>query len=93
MLSLNQLSRRIEDLSKGRLSVGDFLDWFRVSSRDFHIWGDDELQRAVFSVESVLSEYHFAGLDGSELKQELATAICPFGLPTTHRADELGRGS
>jgi hypothetical protein len=79
MLSLNQLSDRIAGLAADAKSVADFEHWFRVESRDFHLWGDNDLRDVVFAVESVLSEYRFADLDEAGVAGELAKAIRPFG--------------
>lgn len=78
MLNAIQLSRKIAELGQGLVSPDDFEDWFRVHSRNVHQWGSPELLKAVFSLESVLSEYRFAELDEAGLKQGLAAAILPF---------------
>ena len=80
MLNVEQLSKQIADLVAGSISVSDFQRWFRWESRNVHLWGDISVKDAVFSVESVFSEYHFAGLDDDGLKQELDSAIRPFCL-------------
>ncbi len=78
MLSLDQLSQRISELAADRVAVGDFLNWFREASRDFHLWADNDLRTAIWDVESILSEYQFADLDAYGLKVELANAVRPF---------------
>ena len=78
MLSIRQISNRIDDLSAERESLFDFERWFRLSSRDVHLWGSDQLIDAVFSIEAVFSEYHFADMEEPVVKQELENAIRPF---------------
>jgi hypothetical protein len=78
MLNVDQLSKKIADLAADDISVSDFQSWFRRESRNVHLWGDELLKEAVFSVESIFSEYHFADLDDAGLKRELASTIDPF---------------
>ena len=78
MLSLNQLILRIPDLSAGSLSISEFEDWFRAESRDFHLWDDPDLKDAVFAVEGILSEYHFAEMPEGRVVEEMANTLRPF---------------
>jgi hypothetical protein len=81
MINPIQISRQVEDVVAGNVSLEDFERWFRNESRDFLAWGDSRLQRAVFAVEGVLSDYHFDGLEERHVPQELAAAIRPFDAP------------
>lgn len=58
-LTVDVLSAKIAALAVGEISVPNFEVWFRVASRNFHLWAEAPLQEAVLSVERVLSEYHF----------------------------------
>jgi hypothetical protein len=78
MISESQISKQIAELANSQNSVDDFEEWFRIHSRNVHSWGDRLLLEVVFSIEAVLSEYHFADLDEDLVKQELANAIRPF---------------
>lgn len=60
------------------MSVGEFEFWFRSESRNVHLWGDSSVNQVVQAVESAFSEYYFADLDDSGLKQELANTVRPF---------------
>lgn len=80
MLNATQLASRIDNLVLDLESIDDFEDWFRSESRDVHLWGDEGLNDFVFSVESAFSDYHFADLDESRLKEELARIASPFAL-------------
>jgi len=73
MLNQVQFAGKIRDLEAGRLSVGDFEEWFREASRDVHLWGDEQLNEVVFSTEDIFSQYHFEDLDETKMKQGLRT--------------------
>jgi hypothetical protein len=75
MLSLSELAGRIADLSLGRVAPCEFAVWFRRASANVHIWGTENIQDVVSSVESVLSEYHFADLSEDDVAKELVAAI------------------
>ena len=60
------------------MSLEDFEGWFRRESRNFHLYVDENAKGAIFDIEAILSEYHFAGLDERAVPQELAAAIRPF---------------
>ncbi len=78
MLKPDQISAQIAEVAAGRLSAYDFERWFRRESRNFHAYPDEADRSAIFEIESVLSEYQFAGIDESSLASELAAAIRPF---------------
>lgn len=75
MLSLEDLTRQIEEYSAGRTSFDDFEDWFRTNSRGAYRGGSSEVSGATVAVESAFSQYYFAGLDEPALKRELAKAV------------------
>jgi hypothetical protein len=77
MLNLNQISSQIAEVVAARISVDEFEEWFRFESRNFHVCSDRRLKSAIFEVEGVLSEYHFAALDEVSTAQQLAAAIRP----------------
>ena len=77
MLSVNQISEAIDELSHG-FSVADFERWLRRDSRNVHAWGSEYLKQAVLAVEAVLSEFQFANMEEGAAKLELVKAIRPF---------------
>ena len=76
MLSLISLSKQIASLVPESASIFEFERWFRSESLNVHSWGSDQLIDAVFSIEAVLSEYHFADMEEPVVKQELANHLC-----------------
>lgn len=78
MFNANQISLRISEIKAHRFSVEDFERWFRAESKNFHSWASEDLSKAIFEVESVLSEYHLAELRDDVAVKELANAIRPF---------------
>lgn len=60
-----------------RISIDDFVRWFRSASRNFHAYPDKQAVAAIFEIESVLSEYR-DGLSGQSTQKDLAAAIRPF---------------
>ncbi len=91
MLDVNQLNNAVSDVANDLLSMQEFERWLRGASRNVHEWGDEDLNNAVLSLESVLSDYHFEDLAEEVAKKELANAIRPFVPPRyygyTHRFD------
>lgn len=81
MLNLDQIAINLQELAASRQSLGDFEAWFREHSRDVHLWGDSILIEVVFSIEDVLTMYHFEGLGEQDTKQALLAAIRPFYSP------------
>ena len=78
MLNIHQLRDAIADVQEGAMSIDAFERWMRRASLNVHRWGDENLIEAILSVEAVLSEYHFAEMEISTAREELATAIRPF---------------
>ncbi len=78
MLTVDQISGAVADVSVGRLALDEFERWIRRESRNMHSWADGGVIDAVMSVEAVLSEWRFADMPDALAKQELANAIRPF---------------
>jgi hypothetical protein len=78
MLNVMQLSSQVVALAANRLGFDEFEEWFRSESRNVHLWGDERLNRAVFSIEAIFSEYHFADLDEDSAIQEMVNSVRPF---------------
>lgn len=93
MLNVQQISNAASDISNGHISVEDFERWLRRASRNVHAWGSPKLLSAVLSVEAVLSDYRFSGLEESKVAEELANAIRPFeyASPNVVLSSEYGR--
>jgi len=75
MLSLDQISKKIDDLEHDRISLDEFEDWFSVESWNVHDHGDENLSDVVFSLESVFSRYYDGKVKREKLSQELANAL------------------
>lgn len=67
-----QLSRMIDSLTTGELSLTEFECQFRRASRNVHASGDPVLIHIVMTVESVLSDFHFDGLTEHQAESQLA---------------------
>ena len=84
MLEFRELSRQLADCSQGRLSLGDFEDWFVRNSWNAHQSRDDNLVDAVFEIEELLSAEADARIDNARLLrrfEELASRIDGGCLP------------
>ena len=84
MLEFRELSRQLADCSQGRLSLGDFEDWFVRNSWNAHQSQDDNLVDAVFEIEELLSAEADARIDNARLLrrfEELASRIDGGCLP------------
>lgn len=89
MLSVDQISNAVSEVSAQRMSIEEFERWFRKGSRNFHACGDPNLIGAIFAVEAVLSEYRFAGMHESSARLELVNAVRPFEQPKVGPAVQL----
>ena len=78
MLDLEEVAWLVGAFEAGYFSFEEFEDWFRLATSDVHLDGRDNLSGAVDAVEDVLSQYHFEGLRGEDLKNEMGNAILPF---------------
>lgn len=81
MLNLEQLSEQIAAYASSRVSLREFEDWFRQESEDVHLWGDEQLNEFVFSVEALFSERHFDRLSESEMRKRLQEEARRFASP------------
>jgi hypothetical protein len=78
MISVSEIQQKIGELASQRIEAAAFERWFRKASRNFHQLPSGQLKHAIFAIEAVFSEYHFANLEESALARELAEAIRPF---------------
>jgi hypothetical protein len=67
MLEFQELSGHLADCSQGKLSLGDFEDWFVQNSWNVHQSKDDSLIHAVFAIEELLSAEVDARIDNATL--------------------------
>jgi hypothetical protein len=67
MLEPQELSGRLADCSQGKLSLGDFEDWFVRNSWNVHQSEDDNLIHAAFAIEELLSAEANARIDTATL--------------------------
>ena len=81
MLSIQQLSGKIEALNKQRLSLEDFEDWFASESWGNYDIAGDELSNAISAVRHALYSYETGEFDEDLAVEELAAAIAPFANP------------
>jgi hypothetical protein len=81
MLSPELLKEQIGRYDSGKISLGQFEDWFYEVSVD--PMRDSDLAELVDEIDSALSARHFAGLGQHALRQQLrglANAVLPFAL-------------
>jgi hypothetical protein len=71
MLELQELSGHLADCSQGKLSLGDFEDWFARNSWNVHQSEDDSLIDAAFAIEELLSAEADARIDRATLLRRL----------------------
>lgn len=77
MLSAAQLRKQIGAYASGRISLGEFEDWFYECSDEV----EAPVEEVVASIDAALSAIHFGGLRQPQLRmtlEELATALLPF---------------
>jgi hypothetical protein len=77
MLTLYDLSRQISAYEAGQLSLDDFEDWFRSSSKGAYA-SSRQVSEVAGSVESALSRFYFQQGDEETLKRDLGSAIQPL---------------
>src|SRR5688572_16852333 len=79
MLTLEALSNQIQSYREGRIDCDSFEEWFRSNSWGMYDRRGDQLSNAIAAI-----EFAFSALDANEIdeclfRQELASAIGPFG--------------
>ena len=67
MLDFHELAGHLADCSQGKLSLGDFEDWFVRNSWNVHQSQDDNLIQAAFAIEELLSAESDARIDSATL--------------------------
>jgi hypothetical protein len=90
MLNADQLSNKVSAYVAGQISLYEFEEWFRDESEDVHLWGDQELNNFVFSVEALFSEYHFESLGEAGMRMKLQAEVRRFARPFASRSDSTG---
>ena len=83
MPDFQELSGHLADCAQGKLSLGDFEDWFVRNSWNVHQSQDDNLIQAVFAIEELLSAEADARIDKTTLLrrfQELAQRLDTYRL-------------
>jgi hypothetical protein len=77
MPSMEELANSVENYRNGSLSLDDFEDWFRDSSRG--MFGEsDGVREACLLIESAFSHVRFEDASEEVFRGELAEAIHPF---------------
>jgi len=89
MLKLDELAFQVKSFRTGQADLDQFEDWFRTNSRGAYRRRGEGLSDVVAAIEAALSRYHFEGLDESEMREELASAIRPFESSSHARTYDL----
>jgi len=80
---LADLSQAVAAYRSGHMSLDEFEDRFRTSSRRMFAEGQSVVEICA-AVEAALSRFHFEGLDEDGLKAEMATIEIPFAPPQVY---------
>ena len=78
MLTLTELSQKVNSYKLGKIDLDCFEEWFRA-----HSWGcydrrGDVLSDAIAGIEMALSNFDLGDMAEQDLQQGLANAVCPF---------------
>jgi hypothetical protein len=77
MADLEDLARAVRAYERDEWSLDQFADWFRnVSRRKFA--EPVEVRKAIFEIDAIFSEMHYAHKSQAEFRKELANAVRPF---------------
>jgi hypothetical protein len=88
MLESKELAERLKRCADGQVSIGDFEEWFGLTSWNVHQQQDNNLTEAVFRIEELFSLLNDGRIETPELLRQfgdIAASIRTLAQPNRYR--------